>query len=432
MFNKDLTEEYKNKKMPDDIKSNILENMHNAKPPVKYSFSNLSIKRRILIYAAVFVSLIVVVSAAAIVYNNTQYIPFRGFVEGDYEIYATPEILPLGSATIETVMRAKNSESSELSIIILNMYEENIKIVTEDYGEFDAAPITIYGSRSNNGYYIKDFPEINEFTIVNGNNSTEVKLELNDFQNVTVLDDFGVNLKYHNISKSSKILAFDIIENNFDIEKILGVPDVAPRQIELSSGNGYYLTENEAFKTAFINEFRLYNADGNEYPSQDFIASTMPSGLGSLIFFDKKPEEPIGKVIIDSILVRIECFSANIYADEYIPIPDDGEKIIFDDGLIIFNHNGLICTVYSVSRQKDEISVVSLTEYNGENSENISDIYINIKWSKDWRGSGGGVWIDEKRFEENSFEIDKDETQIKMKMTGLHYTVNGNWEINFN
>ena len=90
MFNKSLTEEYKNKKMPDDIKNNILVNMQNIKSPVKH---NYSIKRRILIYAAVFISLIVVVSAAAIVYNNAQYVPFKGFVEGNYEIYATPEII---------------------------------------------------------------------------------------------------------------------------------------------------------------------------------------------------------------------------------------------------------------------------------------------------------------------------------------------------
>ena len=415
MFNKDLTEEYKNKKMPDDLKSNILENMQNAKSPKKYNFSNLSIKRRILIYAAVFISLIVVVSAAAIVYNNTRYIPLKGFVEGDYEIYSIPEVLPLGKATIETVTRVKNGNINNLSIIILDLYNDNIKIITEKYGEFNISSGTQYGL-NNYGYYIEDFPEINEFTIISGDKSTEVKLELRNPDDVIVVEDDNVTMKFYSMSKGSKIIAYDVSENVFDIEKILGIPEVIPEPYFNINNilSGFRIPDNSMFAYKNISLHRGIKI--NDYDNYSIY------GHGPLMFIDKLSNDTLNKITITRIHVGVYIDNPNnIYADVYIPVPADGEEIVFDDGLVIYDHNGLTSKVTSVIRERNELTIITEDNYTGEGCENMD--LLQISWVLNDAYSTRGY---------NKFKIEDGIEQVLVSMSVVSYDITGNWEIDFN
>lgn len=431
MFNKDLINKYKNIKMPDNIKNNIYKNIQNIKISAK---PNLKIKRRVFIYAAVFISMILVVSATAIIYNSTQYIPFKGFVEGDYEIYSTPEVLPLGKATIDTITRVKNGDSSELSIIITdlyNLYNESIKIITEDHGEFDLNPAIKYDN-FNYGYYIENFPEINKFIISGNGESIEANLELNKPDNVIIAENSNVTIKSYNMSAGSRIFAFNAEERNFNIEKILGIPEKNPEKNPYDLlDDSYFIPDGEIFAykvISIIDNLNIYDQKNEKFEYFGYTASIAPDKLGSLMIFDKVPENKLSKITTNNIGVMLRFTqSTNIYSDVNIPVPTYGEEIVFDDGLVIYDHNGLTCTVKWVKYNQNGLTFWADTVYTGNGSEYIDRIYID--WRQEWGGHGGswdaGAVI-------NSFDIKKGEEQIMVKMMGINYIVNGNWEINFN
>jgi hypothetical protein len=104
----DNYKKYKEIKMPEDMKNDILVSMQEYKSTGSvYARPKTAIKSRILIYAAMFVSLaMIVVSATAIINNNStvvQYVPLKGLVESviteeeeatsAFMIYAAPEVI---------------------------------------------------------------------------------------------------------------------------------------------------------------------------------------------------------------------------------------------------------------------------------------------------------------------------------------------------
>ena len=442
MFDKNLINEYKNKKMPGDIKNNIYENMQSFKPSVKYNFS---FKRRILIYAAVFMSLVLIVSAAAIVYNNTQYVPFKGFVEGgDYEIYATPEIIEFGDAIIETVMRIQEGEKSELVIILTSEYYltpehiyKNLKVTTpdgkiytiEDNGIMSSAVLRMK---------IPDFPAVNDFAISVSNISANISLVKNGLDNETgdegsfgFIEKNGLSFKMKQLTKGSKILAYEIKEEIIDLDYLFGEKNPFIKDLRLIGINVYDEAGNNCTSTGY---------SGSGYGADDNI----------LILRDR-PEGKITKVSFDTDLpiVRVWTYDDGIeyvkddngvyyllyndenkiiYSDVEIPIPADGDEIIFEDGLVIYDHNGLTCTLESVLRENNEINIITYTEYIGEGNEYIWEYGIDIGWISDWPYSGvSGSG-------RNNFKIEGTEESIKLIMSSINYRIagTGNWEIDFN
>ena len=388
---------------------------------------------------------IMLASAAAVIIYQTQYIPGKGFVEGDYEIYYTPEILKFDNlATVETVTRVKNGKSSELSIIITDMLDKNIKIITEKHGEFELIPAVDYnyssfgtmgayqfndeGAYSSYGYFIKDFPDINEFTLVNNGESTEVKLVKSNSNGVLTAEDSGVTMKFYNMSKGSKVLAYEMEENNFDIRKIL---KNSGAQIAVEKDVGFF----DFFD--WVNEFEIYDESGNRVYLNGCHSGRGPDGLSTTMFLRIGREERISRMAINSLTVTLKIYALDMdnknniiisnpigdFID--IPVPADGEKIIFDDGFMLYDYYGFISELMSVTRKGKEVSIYTNTEYTGdaiENMENLGNIYTCFSGGLRLRVSGPGYAV---------YEINGDEDFVKIRPDYISYKVNGSWEINF-
>ena len=414
---------------------------------LKQAINKTSRPRRILYKPAAVIAamlcLVMAVSATALIINR-QYVPFMGFVEdGGYEIYYTPEILKLGQhATIETVTRVKDNGISELSIIITDTLEQNIKIITEKHGEFDLIPINDYryssfgtmgkfqfdnaGDYSSYGYYVWDFPDINEFKIISGGESAEVKLASSDSGGVVIAEDSGVSMKFYNMSKGSKVLAYQITDSNFDL--IQDVPSenfryMLPKTVELGS---------------WTNAYNLYDKDGKQI-NLNGVAHGRGPGASQIMFLRIGRDERLSRVEINNIIVNMDMWpiGTTIFFDDkpvsigsaegsgYIPVPADGEELIFDDGLIIYDANGLVSRLKSVKRDGSELLIYTDTEYNGsdfKNYENVEHIYMWFTGLHGLRMSGPGF---------QSLTINGDEDYIKVWPTTLRYSINGNWEILF-
>ena len=388
---------------------------------------------------AIMVCLAIAVSAAAVMIN-LQYVPFKGFVEnGDYEIYYTPEILKLGQyATAETVTRVKNGKTSELSIIITDTLDPDITIITEKHGEFNLQPAIDYnyssfgtmgqfqftneGGYSSYGYFINDFPEINEFTLVSGGESTEVKLAPSNPGDVLTAYDSGVSVRFYSMSKGSKVLAYEVEDHNFDI--ILSLNDTM---------------SSTASKTADLDHWasiKLYDADGNEISHNGAVRSSGPMWGQNIIFLRTQPEKKISRITVDSVIADINIrpfgiilednliYSTAVYSCN-IPVPADGEELIFDHDLLLYDANGLTSKLKSVTRKGNELTIYTDTAYNGndfENYENIESIYM-------WFTGLLGVKMTGPGFQ--ALTINGDEDSIQVFATNLRYHINGSWDITF-
>jgi hypothetical protein len=380
---------------------------------------------------ALMLCFVMLVSATAIIIYQTQYIPGKGFVEGDYEIYHTPEILTFDSlATIETITRVKDGKSSELSIIITDALDKNIKIITKNHGEFNLAPAVDYnyssfgtmgkfqfdneGGYSSYGYFIKDFPDINEFTVVSNGESAEVKLVPGNPDAVLAAEDSGVAMKFYSMAKGSKVLAYEISGNNIDFEKIFGYGSIEV------NGQIYKMAHDKNMELGpGLEAFRLYDENGNKIFLNGYDYSKGPDGLSTTMFLRIGRETKISRIEVDYIGGSI---STAITSIEDVPVPADGEEMIFDDGLLLYDSNGLTSKLTYIKREGNNILVYTDTEYIGEDIENI-DIYIN------WNGGLGSKmsgWIGNA-----IFEINGDEEFIKLYANAIYYKINGNWEIQF-
>jgi len=168
---------------------NILENMSIVKPKKK-----LALKRRILIIAATFVCFTLIVSAAYLVPKyDFLYVEISGsFIDLDGnvtsieieldQLYVTPGVLNLNENTkVDSAMRTKfggmlRENPGQLRVILTGVSDQDIKIITKEHGEFEPDDI-LQLDGSDYQYLFIDFPEINEFILVNGDDSVEVVLE---------------------------------------------------------------------------------------------------------------------------------------------------------------------------------------------------------------------------------------------------------------
>jgi len=448
MFDKNLTEEYKNKKMPEDIKNNILESM-NAYKTTSPAKKIKSVRRYVLVYAAVFISLAVLVSAA-VVYGNMQYVPGKGFVEeGKYEVYATPEIIQFGDAIIETVMRIQEGDKSELAIIITDNrnnfspdnYKKDLTVTTPDGQIYTVAKCdnpepepkdgTVQISSNFLRIIFPDFPAVNEFVISENGASVNISLIENGFDVETgdtgtfgITEQNGITIMMKQLTKGSKIIAYQLEDNNLDFDYLFGE------------------------RNYFHKRFRLYNIELYDEAGNN-CTETGYSGSGTYDYKNKfydnvliLPKRPEGKIIKmshnqDFPYIGVSAENINfekdsdkmIFADVEIPTPADGEETVYDDGLIIYNHKGLTCTLESISRKGKEVTVTTNTKYTGENSENIETLFVRWIHSDSINISGGGG-IDGNC--ETTFKIAGDEEFIKLRIYNVNYSVKGNWEIYFN
>ena len=179
----DNYKKYKNIKMPEDMKMNIIKNTQDFK-----SKKTIPLKRRVLIIAATFVCLTILASAgAAVLMPKYDYTTWKGSeVDNDgnersvvlelQELYIA-QVLELNEKTkIDSVQRVKHQFSNDLWIVLTDAADSNLTVITKEYGEFNIEPLQAL-SENDYQYLIKDFPEINEFIIMNGGNAVDVTLE---------------------------------------------------------------------------------------------------------------------------------------------------------------------------------------------------------------------------------------------------------------
>lgn len=263
---------------------------------------------------------------------------------------------------------------------------------------------------SSYGYYIENFPEINEFTLVNGSESTEVKLTASNSGDVLTAEDSGISVRFYSMSKGSRVLAYEIYEDKSDFENILGIkfPNISYRSLELGPG---------------MEAFQVYDENGNKIFMNGYHSDTGPDGLSTVMFLRTEHGEKISKMEADYIggVVGTD-FTAKIMAAEDVPVPADGEEITFNDGLLLYDRNGLTSKLTAIKRQGNEITIYTNSEYIGEHIEN-TDIYIN------WNGGLGSNmsgWTGHR-----IFNINGDEEFIKLYIDAIYYKINGSWEITF-
>ena len=247
----------------------------------------------------------------------------------------------------------------------------------------------------------------------------------------------GITIMMKQLTKGSKIIAYQLEDKNLDFDYLFGEKNYFHKgfrlyNIELYdeagnnctetgySGSGYYDYKNKFYDNTLILYKRPEGKIVKMLHNQDFpYIGISADDMGLEYERDER-----GARISDKDLDKI------IYADVELPVPADGEKTVYDDGLVIYNNKGLTCTLQSISRKGKEITVITNTKYTGENSENIE--YLFTRWmevySTNSSGSGGG--IDGNC--ETSFKIAGNEKIIKLRMYSINYSIKGNWEIYFN
>ena len=118
-------------------------------------------------------------------------------------------------------------------------------------------------------------------------------------------------------------------------------------------------------------------------------------GKDYIQFSNSEPYERVAKAVFGGILddERPWAWRAinasygfrnfGIYTDIKFPIPERGEKIYFDDGLVIYEKNGITSTIYAIERVHNSINITERIEFIGEGSDRIHD--FSLMW---WCGNG--------------------------------------------
>ena len=455
----DKYKNYKDIKMPEDIKNSILESMQEYKPAAKFKYA---VKRRILMYAAMFVCLAMVVSAATIIINNSRtqyYVPFVGFTDKDLEIYAIPEIIEFGSnqVVLETVMRVKDPETgkNKLTAIMTVITRDNtlhnnfteLTITTPDGEEYILTTNESGWSQRGSVYertfrfLYEDFPEINEFTITGADISHEIMLVENAFEELYgYTENDGVEIIMRHVTRNSKVIAFEIIDKSIDLD--------------------YFFGEGQQFvKSLSFNDLKIYDETGKQIS----MGGRSESGRGSdnLIILDERPKNKISRVTIDGFSVSAHWtpnvtfdgedyirdeYQRHVYADADIPVPADGGKIEFEEPLVIYNQNGLTDVIYSVERNGNRLTITTPVRRRDRGIIHFS----NPNPGENNGGSGGGavgeecprcaegcdncehgwIWL----YSYNEFGISDEDIEnqsVRLILSHLLFMIEGEWEIYF-
>jgi hypothetical protein len=206
--------EYKNIKMPEDMKMNILESMQKAKPKKKLRSKQ---KRRVSVIAAMFVCFAMIASA---VYFNipSNYMENIGLFASD-----TDENGENGSIfNFDSVKRVNYDRNfSQLSVVVAGGIDPNIRIITND-NDVEIEPDFIVPDENDGdyAYYFNDFPKVDDFTLVNGEETVEIILPVfnyigfggtvqNDDGNPepydVILDEFYITPKVLDINETTRV-----------------------------------------------------------------------------------------------------------------------------------------------------------------------------------------------------------------------------------
>ena len=489
----DKYKKYKNIKMPEDMKDNILESMQEYEP-ANIGASNLfrpkaRVKSKILIYAAMFVCLATIVSAATVatVINNNsktvvQYVPLVGLVEtvitddGAEEtnpafiIYAAPETIYFNKdVAVETIMRTVNTETGQSNLAMFINWQRILKeefIPTEDNPVLPIIKVTEVnevtlttpdgeefildgkraGQRSNGvivqqdfRYDYENFPEINNFTLTAGGISVEVNLEKRVPSTLFgQTEENGIAISMMQLSKDSKSIAYKVTDKNIDLDELFG--------------------EGHQFdKWLWFHALSVYDENGNDVAAEGVGGSGY--GEDKILLLNMTPEGKIEKVIIDSVRINVNWtpkYDENheraenqhyIYADVDIPVPANGEKIEFDEPLVLYNHNNIFYEIASVERKGNRLTITSPVE-RGFSSDNSMSVSFGTPHPG---GSGSGSRtvecpeIDCRECEESLYgwhlyyfysefgvsDEDIENGSVRLILRGINLKVDGNWEINF-
>ena len=445
--------DYKNVKMPEDMKNNILNNVREG-IEMRSSKPSVALRRRVLIYAAVFACLVMVVSA--VVYNNNraQYIPGVGFVYGDFAIYALPEVIDMYSVTIEGVMRTCGAETgrSDLTIILndampcmlgyrtlpdgtewfVNMRQlwrlQEITATMPDGQEHIISRCEDFGAGMGPlVFFCENFPAVNEFTLSAddpdaGEVSAQVVLERG------AADKFygyakqnGAAIVMRHLAKNSRILVFQIFDETLSADYLF--PE------------GHNFEEN----LFFLGEIRAYDESGNYF--YRFMGGALRGHAGDeqfLYFLEARPEGRIAKFTSAGFFHAMderwwsgyETPPVNrIYMDIDIPVPADGEIIEFDEPLVIFDRNGMRIMLDSIERDGDSLTVTNyepnlVYETANGGAINFSVGFGNSSFSSVYES---GRW-------RHTIPISSEDIasqSVRLHLRSIRFMVYDNWEINF-
>ena len=446
----DKYKDYKNVKMPEDMKNNILNNVREG-IEMRSSKPKLAVKRRVLIYAAALACLVMVVSAAVIYNNRVQYVPGFGFTDRDLEIYAIPEIIEFGSdeVVIETIARIKDPETgqSNLTVIMTIITSDRNLVnneftrltVTTPYGQEHILETEEVGGSSTTGrdgvtrvyhrtsrFLYEDFPEINEFTITGEDISAEVMLTDSVFTELYgYIEKDGVYIIMRHLTKGSRAMAYTIHDNNINLDELFG-------------------EGHQMLKMIWAGGISIYDEAGNNLTERGFsrtAISDRDGRLDVLMVFEERPEGRIKKAVIEHLKYEIRWFpnftfdgeayvrdevQRRVYADIDIPVPANGARIEFEEPLVIFDKNGFTTSVvYAVERNGNELTVTMPTHVVDGLIGGVPVSNLNMTWTSGWGWRGVG---------QVSFNITDEHIEnqsLRLSLMSMFFAVFANWEINF-
>jgi len=268
-----------------------------------------------------------------------------------------------------------------------------------------------------------------------------------------------VTMKFKQLSKGSRVLAYEIEENNTDLNYLFPQSD--------------NFGKDDKSKDFRWEMFRVYDTDGNYCAGSGYGTSgTYDPANGiydQIIILDERPSGNIGKITIGRLTVRTNFLINNpavesvengytcykdgtnlTYADVEIPIPADGKTIEYPESLVLYDHNGITCTIDRIKRDGNTLFIdsKSFNQYKGPGEEYIKNVLVHF--CGDNIGSSVGSWAitPEATLKERepygdyvcgiSFNLTDEELQHDSILLSvgniaynIQYNIDGNWEINF-
>jgi len=403
---------------------------------------------KLIVAAAIMLSLTMIVSAVTIAYNiyNGMYmLPGMGVFDGFNENARTmPKVLTLGDATIEMAMTYDKDGVNTFSMVIYAKGNSKTgpKPQEKDYEnlEFafaDGTSISMKGWIRERGwgdtgghytfaygYDYNNFPDKCEFTVTN-NAGESVKIELLPITEKTIkITDNGIKrIKIVPAAEGSKIYSYK-------------VEVIKPSVLET----------NLKFVNYFVMDCKAYSKDGTEMPFggggtatgvQIFAADEDDSYVyhtsGEMFSNRINPDVSIDKIIVNQLWATITLYgNESSYILVNLPMPMDGERFDYAKPLEVAKIGEFTFSVDVIERDGNNLFVYTserCVKYSG--NENLSEIQFGFDYS-DCRGGalieGPGEY--NVRY---TMEIPEDYsgTMFETAIVDINYRINGHWEINF-